>query len=47
MMDLQRKLDAIQAKGQLRQLREVEAVDGKWVIQLRNLKKAIKSLFPL
>lgn len=30
-MDLQRKLDAIQAKGQLRQLREVEAVDGKWL----------------
>ncbi len=31
MMDLQRKLDALQAKGQLRQLREVEAVDGKWI----------------
>lgn len=30
-MDFQRKLDAIQAKGQLRQLREVEAVDGKWL----------------
>lgn len=31
MMDLQRKLETIQAKGQLRQLREVEAVDGKWI----------------
>ncbi|QHW36084.1 pyridoxal phosphate-dependent aminotransferase family protein [Staphylococcus ursi] len=30
-MDLQRKLETIQAKGQLRQLREVEAVDGKWM----------------